>query len=141
MPLANAGNVLMSIADKNKDELADLGQAFVDAGFQIIATRGTAAALAEHDIPATVVFKQREGRPNITDVIKNGQVDIIVNTPQGDGASNTDGSYIRKEAIRAHIPYMTTMAAARAAALGVKTMRSQDGSGVNALQDIHAMIK
>jgi carbamoyl-phosphate synthase large subunit len=141
MPLANAGNVLMSIADKNKDELADLGQAFVDAGFQIIATRGTAAALTEYDIPATVVFKQREGRPNITDVIKNGQVDIIVNTPQGDGASNTDGSYIRKEAIRAHIPYMTTMAAARAAALGVKTMRSQDGSGVNALQDIHAMIK
>ncbi len=141
MPLANAGNVLMSIADRNKDELAEVAQMYVDAGFQIIATRGTAAFLAEHGIPSTVIFKQREGRPNITDAIKNGQIDLIVNTPQGDGASNTDGSYIRKEAIRAHIPFMTTMAAARAAALGVATMRSIDGSGVNALQDIHAMIK
>lgn len=141
MPLANAGNVLMSISDRTKGELVEVAQMYVDAGFQIIATRGTAAYLAEHDIPATVVFKQREGRPNITDAIKNGQIDLIVNTPQGDGASNTDGSLIRKESIRAHIPFMTTMAAARAAAIGVKTMRSQDGSGVNALQDIHALIK
>ena len=141
MPLANAGNVLMSVADKNKDELAEVAQRYVDAGFQIIATRGTAAFLAEHDIPATVIFKQREGRPNITDAIKNGQIDLIVNTPQGDGASNTDGSYIRKESIRAHIPFMTTMAAARAAAIGVSTMRKHESAGVNALQDIHAMIK
>ena len=141
MPLANAGNVLMSVADKNKDELAEVAQRYIDAGFQIIATRGTAAFLAEHDIPATVIFKQREGRPNITDAIKNGQIDLIVNTPQGDGASNTDGSYIRKESIRAHIPFMTTMAAARAAAIGVATMRKHESSGVNALQDIHAQIK
>ena len=141
MPLANAGNVLMSISDKTKDELAEVAQMYIDAGFQIIATRGTAAFLAEHDIPATVIFKQREGRPNITDAIKNGQIDLIVNTPQGDGGSATDGSYIRKESIRAHIPFMTTMAAAKAAAIGVKTMRSTEGSGVNALQDIHAMIK
>ena len=141
MPLANAGNVLMSISDKTKDELVEVAQMYIDAGFQIIATRGTAAFLAEHDIPATVVFKQREGRPNITDAIKNGQIDLIVNTPQGDGGSATDGSYIRKESIRAHIPFMTTMAAAKAAAIGVKTMRSTEGSGVNALQDIHAMIK
>ena len=140
MPLAGAGNVFMSVADQNKDELVEVAQAYVDAGFQIIATRGTASFLAEHDIPATVIFKQREGRPNITDAIKNGQIDLIVNTPRGDGAANTDGSLIRKEAIRAHIPFMTTMAAARAAALGVATMRSQEGSGVNALQDIHAQI-
>ncbi len=141
MPLANAGNVLMSISDKTKDELVDVAQLYLDAGFQIIATRGTAAFLAEHNIPATVIFKQREGRPNITDAIKNGQIDLIVNTPQGDGASNTDGSYIRKESIRAKIPFMTTMAAAKAAAIGVKTMRSVEGSKVTALQDIHAQIK
>ena len=77
----------------------------------------------------------------LVEALKNGQIDLIVNTPQGDGASSTDGAYIRKEAIRAHIPFMTTMAAAKAAAIGVKTMRSTEGSGVNALQDIHAMIK
>ena len=117
MPLANAGNVLMSVADKNKDELVEVAQRYIDAGFQIIATRGTAAYLAEHDIPATVIFKQREGRPNITDAIKNGQIDLIINTPQGDGGSATDGSFIRKESIRAHIPFMMTMEAARAAAM------------------------
>lgn len=141
MPLAGVSNVFMSVAQRNKDELAEIAQAYIDAGCRIVATRGTAAFLAEHDIPATVIFKQREGRPNITDAIKNGQIDLIINTPQGDGGSATDGSYIRKEAIRAKIPYMTTMAAARAAALGVATMRSTEGSGVNALQDIHAQIK
>ena len=141
MPLASAGNVLMSISDKTKGELVEVAQRYIDAGFQIIATRGTAAYLAEHDIPATVIFKQREGRPNITDAIKNGQIDLIINTPQGDGGSATDGSFIRKESIRAHIPFMMTMEAARAAAIGVAQMRSQEGSGVNALQDIHAMIK
>ena len=140
-PLPTSGTVFMSVSDANKDEMISIAQEFVDAGLSIMATRGTAAFLAEHDIPSTVIFKQREGRPNITDAIKNGQIDLVVNTPQGDGGSATDGSYIRKESIRAHIPFMTTMAAARAAALGVKTMRSIEGSGVNALQDIHAQIK
>ncbi|MBQ9059185.1 MAG: carbamoyl-phosphate synthase large subunit [Atopobiaceae bacterium] len=141
MPLVNAGNVLMSISDRTKDELDELAQAFVDAGFQIIATRGTAAVLAESGIPSTVIFKQREGRPNITDAIKNGQIDLIVNTPRGDSESTWDDSYIRKEAIRAHIPFMTTMAAARAAAHGIKQVKSMQGSAVAALQDIHAAIE
>ncbi len=137
MPLADAGNVLMSVADRTKDDLVEVARAFVDAGFAIIATRGTAEMLAENDIPSTVVFKQREGRPNITDAIKNGQIDLIVNTPRGDTDAAWDDSYIRKEAIRANIPFMTTMAAARAAALGVAQMRSLEGSTVAALQDIH----
>ena len=130
----------MSVADKNKDELAEIAQRYVYAGFQIIATRGTASFLAEHDIPATVIFKQREGRPNITDAIANGQIDLVVNTPTGDRHSVTDGSDIRRAAIRAHIPYMTTMAAAHASAVGIGVKTAGEDSGVHALQDIHASI-
>ena len=106
-----------------------------------MSTRGTAAFLAENEIPCTVIFKQREGRPNITDAIANGQIDLVVNTPKGDTHSETDGSQIRREAIRAHIPYVTTMAAAHASAVGIAAKVAGTDSGVNALQDIHKSIE
>ena len=99
------------------------------------------AYITEHGIPCTVIFKQREGRPNITDAIANGQIQLVVNTPKGDTHSETDGSQIRREAIRAMIPYVTTMAAAHASAVGIRSKVAGTDSGVNALQDIHAAIK
>jgi hypothetical protein len=100
-----------------------------------------AAHLAECGIPCTVIFKQREGRPNITDAIANGQIQLVINTPSADVQSASDGSEIRRAAIRNHIPYMTTMAAAHASAVGIGVVVSGEDSGVNALQDIHARIK
>ena len=138
--LPTKGTVFMSVSDQNKDELVDIAREYVDAGLSIMATRGTAAFLAEHDIPCTVIFKQREGRPNITDAIANGQIDLVVNTPKGDTHSETDGSAIRRAAIRAHIPYVTTIAAAHASAVGIAAKVAGTDSGVNALQDIHDSI-
>ena len=140
-PLPTSGCVLMSVSDRNKDEAVGVAREFVDAGMEIMATKGTAQFLAEHSIPCTVIFKQREGRPNITDAIANGQVQLVINTPSADAGSTTDGSDIRRAAIRAHIPYMTTMAAAHASAVGIANVCSGVDSGVNALQDIHAAIK
>ncbi len=139
--LPTSGTVFMSVSDVNKAELKNIAQEFVDAGLSIMATRGTAAYLAENGIPCTVIFKQREGRPNITDAIANGQIQLVVNTPKGEVHSETDGSQIRRAAIRAHIPYVTTMAAAHASAVGIAAKVAGTDSGVNALQDIHAAIK
>ncbi len=138
--LPTKGTVFMSVSDQNKDELVDIAREYVDAGLSIMATRGTAAFLAENGIPCTVIFKQREGRPNITDAIANGQIDLVVNTPKGDTHSETDGSAIRRAAIRAHIPYVTTIAAAHASAVGIAAKVAGTDSGVNALQDIHDSI-
>ena len=139
--LPTEGTVFMSVSDQNKDEMIDIAREFVDAGLSIMATRGTAAFLAENGIPCTVIFKQREGRPNVTDAIANGQIQLVVNTPKGEVHSESDGSQIRKAAISAHIPYVTTMAAAHASAVGIKAKVDGTDSGVNALQDIHAAIK
>ena len=139
--LPTSGTVFMSVSDANKDELKSIAREFVEAGLSITATRGTAAFLAENGIPCTVIFKQREGRPNITDAIANGQIQLVVNTPKGEVHSETDGSQIRKAAISAHIPYVTTMAAAHASAVGIRAKLAGTDSGVNALQDIHSAIK
>ena len=139
--LPTTGTVFMSVSNQNKDEMVNIAREFVDAGLSITATRGTAAYLAENGIPCTVIFKQREGRPNITDAIANGQIQLVVNTPKGDTHSETDGSQIRKAAISAHIPYVTTMAAAHASAVGIAAKVAGTDSGVNALQDIHAAIR
>ena len=131
------GTVLISVSDRDKGELNQLAQAFVDAGFDIVATGGTYQQLVDAGIQATKVFKAHEGRPNLIDSITNGKVDLVVNTPSSSTESAEDDSYIRKAAIKAHIPYMTTMAAGLAGAEGVKTLRANGGSGVKSLQEIH----
>ena len=90
-------------------------------------------------IAAEKVKKLYEGRPNISDMIMNREIDLIINTPAGKTSVNDD-SYIRKEAIRQHIPYITTMAAAKASAEGIKAAREKTFD-VKALQDFHAEIK
>ncbi len=134
------GTVLISVNDKDKDEVVALAKDFNEAGFKILASKGTKALLDEAGIPCEVALKLQEGRPNILDLITNGKIDMIVNTPDG-GASGWDDSYLRKNAIKKKIPYMTTMAAAKATISGIKTLKEHGGSQVKSLQELHAQIQ
>ena len=101
-------------------------------------TTGTVAFLAEHGIEATLVNKLHEGSPHMADAIRDGQVQLVINTPAG-RASEYDDSYIRKAAIRARVPYVTTTSEADAAASGIAAHR-RGAEGVKSLQEWHASI-
>lgn len=134
------GTVLMTIADKDKTQATvDVARGFVDLGFKLSATSGTRDFLAKQGIEAELAFKMREKRPHIGDAVTDGEVQLVINTPRGK-ASKADDSYIRKAAIRYKVPYITTIAAAAAAAKGIAACR--DGKpGVKPLQSYHADIK
>ena len=134
------GTVLISVNSKDKDECIEVAKGFSNLGFKILATEGTCKTLDASGITATQINKINEGRPNILDAMTNGEIDFIVNTPVGK-ESTIDDSYIRKNAIRNHIPYMTTLAAAKAAVTGIKAEREGEGNPVRSLQDYHASIK
>ncbi len=139
--LPTSGSVLISVSDFDKGELPQLARAFQDAGIAIYATAGTHDALAEAGIGSLKVKKVGAGRPDIIDIITNQQVDLVINTPSPSTGSASDGSLIRRTAIKAHIPYMTTMAAALATAEGIRTVREEGDSPVMSLQEIHANIR
>lgn len=139
--IPSEGTVLMSVSDRDKDEAAKVAQAFVDAGFAVVATKGTCELLNEAGIKAEHINKLGEGRPNILDALANGEIAIVVNTPASSTESHEDDSYIRKSAIKNHVPYMTTLAAAYVTAMGVKESKENEGSGVRSLQEIHATIQ
>ncbi|MGI6220449.1 MAG: carbamoyl-phosphate synthase large subunit [Coriobacteriales bacterium] len=138
--LPTEGTVLISVSNRDKGELNELAQAFVDAGFKVVATAGTYAQLTAAGIPCEKVNKSFEGRPNLIDMLVNGDIDLVVNTPSASEESVTDDSYIRKTAIKAHVPYMTTVAAGLATALGIKTVKDSGGTEIRSLQEIHASI-
>lgn len=139
--IPSEGTVLMSVSDRDKDDAAKVAQEFTDAGFAIVATKGTCELLNEAGIKAEHINKLGEGRPNILDALANGEIAIVVNTPASSTESHEDDSYIRKAAIKNHVPYMTTLAAAYVTAMGVKESKENEGSGVRSLQEIHATIK
>lgn len=139
--IPSEGTVLMSVSDRDKDEAAKVAQAFVDAGFAVVATKGTCELLNEAGIKAEHINKLGEGRPNILDALANGEIAIVVNTPASSTESHEDDSYIRKSAIKNHVPYMTTLAAAYVTAMGVKESKENEDSGVRSLQEIHATIQ
>lgn len=138
-PLPVKGNVLITIANRDKNRILEAAKNFRDMGFNIISTAGTKKFLEEHGIAAELILKVHEGRPNIVDAIKNGEIDLVVNTPAG-RLSEYDDSYIRKNAIRYKIPYITTTSAALSATKGIKDR--QNGSYmVRSLQDYHASLE
>ena len=141
--LPTSGNVFLSIADGDKKQLEDIARKFSALGFGLIGTRNTQAFLENLDIPCRFVNKLHEGRPNVIDIMKNGEVDLVVNTPGGK-VSQDAGVYIRRESIRRRIPCMTTMAAAEACAAGIdafiKSMEFNKG-GVKSLQLYHEELK
>ena len=134
------GTVLISVNRKDKEEVVEVAQQFADCGFRIIATGTTYELITAAGIPAEKVNKLYEGRPNILDLITNGQIDLIVNSPVGKDSIHDD-SYLRKAAIKAKIPYMTTIAAAKASASGIQYVKAHGDSEVRSLQALHAEIK
>jgi carbamoyl-phosphate synthase large subunit len=138
LPLS--GTVLISVNDKDKPEVAEIAKDFASCGFRILASKHTKRVLAEAGIEADLVHKLQEGRPNILDLITNGKIDMIVNTPGGE-EHGWDDSYLRKAAIRKKIPYMTTIAAAKATASGIKVMKTRGAGEVKSLQELHGQIK
>ena len=133
------GTALISVSNRDKGEVVEVAQDFADAGFRIIASKGTAKLLNENGIKAESIKKLQEGRPNMLDLITNGKIDIIVNTPSGK-ESKDDDSYLRKGAIKKKVPYVTTMAAAKAAASGIRAIKKNGSSEVKSLQEIHSQI-
>jgi len=92
-------------------------------------------------VPATLTLKASEGRPNLIDLITNGDIDLVINTPSTSTKSADDGSAIRRAAIKAHVAYMTTMAAGKATAQGIRTVQETGSNKVRSLQEVHANIK
>jgi carbamoyl-phosphate synthase large subunit len=129
------GTVLLTVARRDRPGALEAARRFAELGFRIRATEGTAAFLTEHGIAAEPILKMHEGRPNLADAIKNGEIHLVINTPSGKQAV-TDDSYIRKAAIKHKVPYITTTAAAVAAARGIAATREGRGA-VRALQDYH----
>ncbi len=133
------GMVLISVNDKDKDEVVEAARSFAEDGFRIVATGGTYDLIAAAGIPATKVKKLYEGRPNIGDMITNGDIQLVLNSPIGkDGAH--DDSYLRKAAIKAKVPYFTTVAAARVTAEGIHYVKTHKGSELKSLQELHGEI-
>jgi hypothetical protein len=139
VPLPLTGGVLITVADHDKMAVVEAARQFDRLGFRIVATRGTAATLARFGINADAVDKLQEGRPNIVDLIMNREVSLVINTPAGK-ESQYDDSYIRKNAIKYKIPYITTLAGAVAAAKGIAARRPAGESTVKPLQRYHAEI-
>ena len=129
----------MSISDKDKDEVIEVARSFAEDGFKIVATGGTCDLIVSAGIPATKVKKLSEGRPNVADLITNGDIQLVINTPKGK-AGITDDSYLRKTAIKAKVPYMTTMAAAKATAEGIHYVKTHENSALKSLQELHSEI-
>jgi carbamoyl-phosphate synthase large subunit len=137
--LPDEGTVLISIARKQRDELINVAKQFRDLGFKIKATEGTCDFLKAEGIESELILKMHEGRPNIADGIKNGEIQLVINTPVGK-LSQYDDSYIRKTAIKYKVPYITTLAAASAAARGIAAHRKAP-SRVKSLQSYHEDIR
>jgi carbamoyl-phosphate synthase large subunit len=127
------GTVFISVNDRDKSGISTVAEAFVELGFKVVATEGTHKVLRRNSIESKQVLKVHEGRPNISDIMKNGQIQLIVNSPSGEEAK-TDGKMIRRTAMAYKIPVITTLAGAKAAIAAIKALQT-GGISVTALQD------
>ena len=129
------GNIFISVADAEKSKVADIARGFTELGFTLYATSGTAGALESAGVPVTKIFKLSEGRPNALDMLKNGELAMIINTPSGK-AAREDEVKIRSTASSARVPVMTTLRAAKASVEGIRAMK-EIGLRVKPLQEWH----
>ena len=132
--LPKSGNIFISIADAEKNKAADIARQYVELGFKLFATSGTVAALEKADVPVTKIFKLSEGRPNALDMLKNGELVMVINTPSGK-AAREDEVKIRSTASSNRVPVLTTLRAASASLEGIRAMRA--GFTVKPLQEWH----
>ncbi|GAW86224.1 carbamoyl-phosphate synthase large subunit [Bathymodiolus platifrons methanotrophic gill symbiont] len=131
--LSHSGKVLISIREADKPKVVEIAQMLIAKSYEIVATRGTAKVLEDAGIDCEVVCKVNEGRPNTVDMIKNDQVQLIINTTEGVKAV-ADSFTMRREALQHHVTYYTTMAGAKAACYALGEL---DAGDVNCLQDLH----
>ena len=129
------GNIFLSVSDADKTKVADIAAGFAELGFTLYATSGTAAALEKAKVPVKKLFKLSEGRPNALDMLKNGELAMIINTPSGKSARE-DEVKIRSTASSSRVPVMTTLRAARASLEGIRSMKAS-GYTVKPLQEWH----
>jgi carbamoyl-phosphate synthase large subunit len=133
--LPDAGTIFITVTDTDKAAASELAARFHDLGFRVIATRGTAQAISRMGIPVSAINKIGEGSPHVVDFIRNGEVDMVINTPTGSGA-RSDGYEIRSAAVRKGIPCITTMTSASAAARAVFASRLAEADPIS-LQELH----
>ncbi len=133
------GTVLISVNKKDKDEVVEVARSLAGDGFKIVATSGTCDLINSAGIPAVKAKKLFEGRPNVGDMITNGDFDLIINSPVGKD-SIYDDSYLRKAAIKAKAPYITTVAAAKVAAEGIHYVKTHESGALKSLQELHSEI-
>jgi carbamoyl-phosphate synthase large subunit len=134
-PLPLQGRVFISVSDAHKQDLPEVGKLYTDLGFEIVATNGTAAVLEKAGLKVQRVFKLAEGRPNALDLLKNQEIQLVINTPAGQ-VPRADEVKIRTTAVYTNTPIMTTMSGAKAAALGIAAIKKR-GYAVQTLQEYH----
>lgn len=136
--LPEKGNAFLSVRDADKPRAVELAQKLVDLGFDLVATRGTAAAIKQAGLPVLRVNKVTEGRPHIVDMIKNREIAIVINTVEERRNAIADSRTIRTHALAENLAYYTTIAGASAAVQGLHYLRHGDGLSVYSLQYLHA---
>jgi carbamoyl-phosphate synthase large subunit len=136
MKLPREGVVFLSVNDQDKRSVVELGRQLHELGFRLVATRGTERLLASAGIPCGFVYKVNEGRPNIADLVKSRQVDLIINTPLG-RVSFYDERAIRRAAMQYSVPCITTMTGATATVEALRALREEEASA-RSLQEYHA---
>jgi carbamoyl-phosphate synthase large subunit len=134
-PLPTSGRVFMSVNDAHKKGVAELGRQFVELGFELVATGGTAAVLEAAGLQVQRIFKLQEGRPNAVDLLKNKEIQLVINTPSG-ASPRADEVKIRTTAVYTNTPIMTTVSSAKAAVLGIAALKQQ-GYQVKPIQEYH----
>jgi carbamoyl-phosphate synthase large subunit len=134
-PLPTSGRVFLSVSDAHKKEVESLARDFVELGFELAATSGTAAVLEKAGLAVHRTFKLQEGRPNAVDLLKNKEIQLVVNTPSG-ASPRADEVKIRTTAVYTGTPIMTTISGARAAVLGITALKAR-GYAVKPLQAYH----
>jgi carbamoyl-phosphate synthase large subunit len=135
-PLPTRGTVLITVAERDRSSLVEVARQFINLGFKIRATTGTQTFLARYGVVSEHILKEHEGRPNITDAIKNKEIQLVINTPLGK-LSKYDDSYIRKTAIKYKVPYITSLTAAMASVRGIAAYCAGK-STVKSIQQYHA---
>ena len=135
-PLPTKGNVFISVKDSDKPAAIEVAREFVELGFTVLATSGTAGLLKQSGVPVKTLLKIQEGRPNVLDLIKNGDIHFVLNTPSGQ-QPRRDETVIRSAAVAARVATMTTLRGARASVAAIRAIQ-QAGYGVKSLQEYHA---
>jgi carbamoyl-phosphate synthase large subunit len=134
-PLPTTGRVFISVSDAHKKDVPEVGKQFIELGFELVATSGTAAVLEQAGLKVERIFKLAEGRPNALDLLKNREIQLVINTPAGQ-SPRADEVKIRTTAVYTGTPIMTTLSGAKAAALGIAALK-KSGYAVKTLQEYH----